>query len=179
MRKILSLLLILIFVLGCSSDDEKKEITLGLSIDILSFSANEDEKSFAISSNDSWVISNIPDWCTFSTQQGQSSGKITVKVAANPNESERKAVVTIKAGDKVEEITLKQNPKNVSLTLSVGEISFVADGEEKSFDIQSNELWAISDIPVWCTLDATEGSDNKTIKPADSSIYYTLLSAPR
>ncbi|SBW07184.1 BACON domain-containing protein [uncultured Dysgonomonas sp.] len=164
MRKILPLLLILIFVLGCSSDDEKKEITLGLSVDILSFSANEDEKSFAISSNDSWVISNIPDWCTFSTQQGQSSAKITVKVSANPNESERKAVVTIKAGDKVKEITLKQNPKNVSLTLSVGEISFVADGEEKTFDIQSNELWTISEIPVWCTLDATEGSDNKTIK---------------
>lgn len=165
MKKLFLIFSILSCFIACSPDKEKEITTLELSQSEISFSANEETKDFSIKSNGSWTISNIPDWISIDVKEGKGNYKISLKSEKNPKEEERSATLKIVAKNKIKELKIKQNAKNIDLSTSESELSFIAEPavEGLTFDIVSNEPWTIVDIPEWCTLSADKGEGNMTI----------------
>lgn len=174
MKKLLFLLCIIFFSLGCSSDKNEVLTTLELSETEVLFSANEETKSFEIRSNESWTISQIPDWLTIEKKSGTGTLKISAKAATNPKEEERSATLKITAKEKSKELKVRQNAKNVTLSISKTELTFPAEPttEAQTFDIVSNEAWTATDIPEWCTLSADKGDGNMSISVTSSVKNY-------
>lgn len=166
MKQFLLIITILSLFIGCSSDKEEELITtLEISQSEISFSASDEARELDIKSNGSWAISDIPDWISIEPKEGKGNYKITLKSEKNPKEEERSATLKIIAKDKIKELTVKQNAKNVELSISKSELAFDAEPtmEGLTFDIVSNELWAITDIPEWCTLSVDSGNGNMTV----------------
>lgn len=152
------------FLFSCSSDDEK-ETTLVLSNSEFLFSADESTKLLDITSNESWLISGIPDWISVSKENGEGSSQISFTVSSNPKEEERFATLSITAKDKSVEVKIQQVAKNVTLSVSKEELSFEAEPQQdgQSFDIISNEKWVVVNYPDWCTFSSIEGNGDATI----------------
>lgn len=55
------------------------------------------------------------------------------------------------------------NQKEILLNTSPALLSFTANAETKSFDIEANDLWIIENAPSWCKLDNQKGENSKTI----------------
>lgn len=166
MKKFFLIISILSFFIGCSSDKEEEVITtLELSQPEISFSASDETRELDIKSNGSWAINDIPDWISIDVKEGKGNYKITLKSEKNPKEVERSATMKIVAKDKIKELKVKQNAKNVELSISKSELIFDAEPtvEGLTFDIISNEPWTIADIPEWCTLSVDSGNGNMTI----------------
>ncbi|MBK5721873.1 BACON domain-containing protein [Dysgonomonas sp. Marseille-P4677] len=175
MRNILVFSLILSLILACSKDEEK-EITLTTSVQELFYTADEGEKSFRIQSNHEWTINNIPDWCTLDITEGSGDQHITVKALANPNESDRKSELTIKAGSKTISLKITQLAKNVTLAISEFQLTFAAEGDEKSIQVITNEAWTVTDAPEWIIPDIGTETDSGILK---LKIEENLDEAPR
>ncbi|MCL2651768.1 MAG: BACON domain-containing protein [Candidatus Azobacteroides sp.] len=168
MKKFILLALITFCFFKCSPDKNKEEpieTVLEISATELLFSANEEIKSFDIESNESWSITQIPEWLTVDLSEGNGDREITIKASANPKEEERSAVLKISIKDKSKELKVRQTAKNVTLSLSKSEILFPAEPTTKiiSFDIASNEAWIISNIPEWCTFNVNKGNGSATV----------------
>lgn len=165
MKHFFLIISILSFFIACSSDKEEELTTLELSQSEMFFSANEESIDLSIKTNVSWTISDIPDWISVNSKEGKGNYTITLKSDKNPKEEKRSATLKIIAKDKIKELTVKQNAKNVELSISKSELAFDAEPtmEGLTFDIVSNEPWAITDIPEWCTLSVDSGNGNMTV----------------
>ncbi|PXV63835.1 all-beta uncharacterized protein [Dysgonomonas alginatilytica] len=176
MKKFFFIISILACFIACSSDKEEEIITLELSQSEISFSANEETKDLSVKTNGSWTISDIPDWISIDPKEGKGNYKITLKSEENLKEEERSATLKIVAKDKIKELKIKQNAKNVELSISKPELVFdaepIADG--LTLDIVSNEPWTIVDIPEWCTLSADKGEGNMTITVVVDKNYIDI-----
>lgn len=154
----------LLFIYSCSSDNEETITTLKIAEKELLFLAEENSKTVEITSNSDWKITEIPDWITIDKNEGKGNGKIILKAKENTKEEERSATLKIIAKEKQELLKIRQLSKNVTLAISKTEIGFDAEPIESiTFDIISNEAWEITEIPEWCTLNATSGDGNETI----------------
>ncbi|NDV69439.1 BACON domain-containing protein [Dysgonomonas sp. 25] len=167
MKNLLALIpVLLLFFSSCSDDNAKpKEITLEVSKNELLFSSGGGNAFFDISSNDSWIITQIPAWIEIDVTEGEGDLRIRLIAEVNPKEEERSATIKITATDKYKEILIKQSAKNVTLSLSEAELIFAAEPTAAglTFDIATNESWIITDIPDWCTLSEESGDENATI----------------
>ena len=165
MKNSILFLCIAVCFLTCSRDKETIEPVLEISTTEILFSANEETKFFDIQSNESWSITQIPEWLTLDSSTGNGNRKITIKALANPEEEERSVILKISIKDKSKELRIIQISKNVTLALSKSEIIFPAEptAEIISFDIASNESWTISNIPEWCTFSANKGDGSSTV----------------
>lgn len=166
MKKLLFLICILSFI-TCSSDKEEfVESILEISNTEILFTASEESKSFKITSNETWTITQIPEWLSVDQKTGEGNGTIQLKIQENPKEEERTAILKIAIKDKSEELKVRQNAKNVTLSLSESELKFHAEPvDHLTFEIISNESWVIEDIPEWCSfsVDKGDGSSNITV----------------
>lgn len=88
--------------------------TLATNTTSLTFEANEDTKSFNITSNTSWTISK-PDWCSISATTGSGDAEIYVTASENPNKEQRTGQIII-SGEGVNSvtITITQNGKDTT-----------------------------------------------------------------
>lgn len=173
MKHFFLIISILSFFIACSSDKEEELTTLELSQSEISFSANEESIDLSIKTNVSWTISDIPDWISVNSKEGKGNYTITLKSDKNPKEEERSATLKVIAKDKIKELVVKQNAKNVELSISKSELMFEAEptSDGLTFDIVSNEPWAITDIPEWCTLNIDSGNGNMTISVVAEKNY--------
>ena len=104
---------------SCSSDNDDGENgkgtgdsqkTLSVSSTELTFNADGETKTFAITSNTDWQISTFSnDWCTITPSSGSNNATIEVAVRKNEKTSSRSTRITIKsdAGNKF--IDVKQD----------------------------------------------------------------------
>lgn len=118
---------------SCGKDEDPVETTKYVltvtpaSADVLNFAGAElnvtvdvkDEKSGA-AANVSWDVSSSDAWISYDPQRGTGSGAFKITAAANPNEAERTAKVTvsIRNSDVKQELTLKQGPKDVNFIVT-------------------------------------------------------------
>ena len=114
----LTLMLLFLTIVSCvkfpkykgdknDSEDPKTEDNTLLSISQLNIIAGPDEsvKVISISSNDSWSIENIPQWCVFSSTRGEKGDfSLSINIKANTSDTKRGSNILIKSGN--EEITL-------------------------------------------------------------------------
>lgn len=62
---------------------------------------------------DSWVVTQAPDWLTYT--EARQLGKIVITAEANPERSERAGILQVKCRDKIVEILIKQEKGSFKL----------------------------------------------------------------
>jgi hypothetical protein len=133
----------------------------------LNFIYTGEAKIFKILSNATWVI-NSASWLSFSTTSG--TGDATITVTAQPNSgAQRTATINIVGnnGDCSETISVIQEASAVPspfLNVSPSSLSFVFEGESKTFSITSNVNWNVSSSETWLTFTpVTSGNGDRII----------------
>jgi len=166
-------LLLIVVTIICSRcikiQSEEIPITLSVSTNSLNFTADGDELTFYINSNDGWYVNNdyYASWLTVSPTDGFSDGNVTVTADANTSSVQRTATITVYSsvnGVPEQTISVTQARFIPNLSVSSTSLSFVAAGEQKSFTVTSNTNWTVSrGTSTWFTLSTASGSGNSTV----------------
>ena len=104
------------------SEDPKTEDNTLLSISQLNIIAGPDEsvKVISISSNDSWRIENIPQWCVFSSIRGEKGNfSLSISIKANSSDAKRDSNILIKSGNKEITLSIQQYSALLSASLKI------------------------------------------------------------
>jgi hypothetical protein len=150
------------------------ENTLSVSPASYYFSANgSTSSSIAVTSNQSWTVSDNASWLTTSITSGSNNGTFTMTAAANTSVSSRGATVTVAGGGLIRTVSITQDgiPTYIITATagSNGSISpngnvTVNQGGSKTFTFTPNSGYAIDQVLV-------DGVDNSTAKATG---YYTF-----
>lgn len=130
---------------------------------------NGQETELKISTNCRWIISYSANWLTVSPSSGSNDEIVKVSAGKNTTGQDRSVILTIQGGNAPTRSVVVTQPKGTeepvskSLSTNTTSLSFDANGEEKSFTINSNTTWTISK-PEWCTLSKSSGEGNAVIK---------------
>ena len=129
----------------------------------LSFSNNAESKSFTITSNASWTVSNnTTSWLTVSPASGSNDGTVNVTAANNSSENKRETTISVSGGGITKTISVTQ--ETFYLTVSPLTLIFSSSGEQKPFTITSNTSWNVSSNPsTWLTIAPVSGSNDRTV----------------
>lgn len=138
---------------SCGKDDDKvddpnkpvdpEKAQLEISTYDLTFSAQGGEESFEIYCNTDWTITNESDWCTLDMTSGNGDATITVTTEAYYENEDRNTVLTIKAGNKTETLTVTQKDGE-ALILSKDKFDVPQKGGNITIELQSNVTCEIS-----------------------------------
>lgn len=98
MKKSLFYLFAILFMAGTvtacsSSDNDKDENSLKVSVAALSFESVAGEQTFDITSNVEWAVNSDQEWCVVTPTSGKN--EVTVKVTENRGAAERTAKISI------------------------------------------------------------------------------------
>lgn len=75
----------------------------------IDFGANSSEQAITFTTNKRWTASSTEGWCTITPSKGSADdGTMTIKVSENKSYESREAVVTLKAGELNNYITVRQ-----------------------------------------------------------------------
>ena len=110
-----------------------KVISLSVSTTSLSVAGQGGTASFAVTCNDNWTITDIPDYVTVSQTSGtESASAVTVNVTAKQNffYNSRNKSFTVRAGDQVKYISVNQNGvTSYSIGSQVSKAGDLQDGQ--------------------------------------------------
>lgn len=159
----LSLFLLLsICLVSCNKDDEP---TLNVSESVFQIGSAGGVKSINLTSNIDWSITGNPEWCKINTSQGHGNAVLEFEISSNEGVETRDAKLLIIAKKIQKEITIQQLPREATrLELSTTILHFINQDCERSLDIDTDGVWAISDLPEWCTVDKDKGLGDATIR---------------
>jgi len=135
--------------------------TLSLSTTNLTFDASGGTQYINVSSNRDWYVGTVPTSWGHYTKSGN---QLTFTADRNYNRSSRNDYFTIVAGDKCMTVTVNQNGKIPTLSLSSESLSVSALGETRFITVYSDgEPWSIiGQQPSWVNV-STNG-DKLTVE---------------
>lgn len=157
MKKVLFFLLCILTLFSCD-DDKKEDIikkdVLTLSDTEFDVDAKGQELKLTITSNVSWVISDLPDWCKADTLKGGQGADVVVdevvfKIDANNIYEERSAVLKISGGNIETKLPITQ------AGLEKGKLSLYGF-PVNTFDYDGTNLLTGSNGDLNITIEATE-----------------------
>lgn len=168
MKKGLFLILLLcVHLVSCDKDDEQK---LSISESELQFESLGGQKSVSIISNSNWHVSGAPEWCIINVSDGYGDGTLTITISPNEDTNVREAKLMISSETILKELTIQQNIKEATkLELSTTILRFINQSCERQFDIETDGVWSISDLPDWGSVDKDKGIGNATVTVYASS----------
>lgn len=157
-----------------------KQITL--SVDVTSImlpSTAGASQSINISSNDSWTLSNIPDWLQASSMAGNGNSSITITTrSANESASERNATMTLSSGTSSVNIFVAQEAGLANCKVTPSNITClyygVAFGLEYSSTVATCKILMVSDYDYKHLTEAElikEVESESSQIPEDQTIY--------
>ena len=134
------------------------------------FGSSEGEKTFTVTANVPWSISEdgLPEWVTVKPMSGAGTGEaeqVTVSVAQNTTGKQLTGTITVVADgeqagaeDVVKTIAVSQNA-SVSLVLSTETLEFTHEETPLTFTVTSNAPWTV-------TFENTDGAEViRTVSP--------------
>lgn len=142
---------------------QSKSATLSVSTNIFSVNADRNTYNFSITSNLDWTITSDQSWCTPSIAAGSNNQTVSFVVSENTSTQERMAMISVKAGTLLQQITVTQTGTNQTLAVSKNSFLFGSEIGQGEFTISSNTNWNISSDKSWCSVATTSGSNNKTV----------------
>lgn len=156
--------LLLAFIAIVTSCTKEDDVSVSVSSSQIEIDGKESSKSFVVTSNTPWSVTDNPLWTSVSPMKG-SKGETTVyvEVEANEDSEERSGKIQISAGDVVKTIELKQAAGSI-LLLSNTTINVSQPGEKISVTVSSNVQYSIT-IPQtgkWVSRLDTKGVTNTT-----------------
>ena len=116
-----------------------------------------------VSSNDSWSVSELPDWIMCSTTSGSGDGTITVTVHALNGETSSAREANLVIGNEQIQKTLHvvQNlDPQISISVAPELLEIPCEGGSASVAVTCEGAWTASTLVDWITLDKTEGEGN-------------------
>ncbi len=142
---------------------QSKSATLSVSTNIFSVNADRNTYNFSITSNLDWTITSDQSWCTPSIAAGSNNQTVSFVVSENTSTQERRAMISVKAGTLLQQITVTQTGTSQTLAVSKNSFLFGSEIGQGEFTISSNTNWNISSDRSWCSVATTSGSNNKTV----------------
>ena len=158
--------------MSCGGDGEKDTppaVSLSVTPTDINLVSNAGAQgSFTITCTGDWVVTCSESWISLSSTSGTGPGAIIVTASTeNPNNSERTATITVKAGDETKYVTAKQAAPDI-LVLSGLDAPFDAQAGSiqtaLELTITCNGAWTIEGKPEWLDISALTGSGTSTIK---------------
>ncbi|WP_251624127.1 BACON domain-containing protein, partial [Odoribacter lunatus] len=162
MKKFLYGVLCLALLVGCGKDKEKDfepdepdtpvtptVVTLELSDADLIFDAEGGQKTFTITSNAEWTITNESDWCTTDVASGSGNRTVTVRTQTYNALEDRNMNLTVKAGDKTQVLTVTQKYGN-AIVPDKAKFEVAQGGGDLAIRVRSNMTYEVT-IPEFCS----------------------------
>ncbi|MEQ2978050.1 BACON domain-containing protein [Butyricimonas faecihominis] len=145
---IFSFILLATFFISCGKDSGTndpnnpngnggEQPTLTLSLTELTFKSAGEEKTFTITSNSNWTITNPSTWCKIDPTQGNSNTTITAIADPSEEYDDRNFNLTIKAGEVTKVVTVTQKKKD-AIILTKEKYDIPTEGDNIVVEIKSN-----------------------------------------
>lgn len=138
---------------------------LELSVSSLNFSNEAGYQDVTVTSNTHWVITGATNWMSLNKTEGDNNGSVIITVNANPDKTERQAVLTFTgSGGITKQLTVKQQANTATdFRVSPSNLSVEAKANTVLFSINGDAQWTIVSNQNWATLNTTSGEGNATI----------------
>jgi len=138
---------------------------LELSVSSLNFSNEAGYQDVTVTSNTHWVITGATNWMSLNKTEGDNNGSVIITVNANPDKTERQAVLTFTgSGGITKQLTVKQQANTATdFRVSPSSLSVEAKANTVQFSINGDAQWTIVSNQNWATLNTTSGEGNATI----------------
>ena len=137
--------------------------TLSVSSNIFTVGSDAGNHEFTISSNTAWSVSSNQNWCTVSMASGNGNQKITFAVSENTGAGDREATISVVAGSLVQEITVVQRFKSLTLSVSSNSFSVGSGSNRYNVNVMSNTSWTATSNQTWCSVTQSSGNGNATL----------------
>lgn len=156
--------------------DSKTETTVTFS------SATAADMTFSVQSNIAWTATSNDNWCTVSPKSGNGNATVSVHVAENTGNSERKTTIKVVGGGITCTVNVKQPaPEQPVLLVNGGTTASIPvdtpQSTERSVSITANVAWTAKSDLAWCQVSPASGTNNGTLKlqlsPNDNAISRT------
>ena len=147
-KLILSFMILSTLLISCGKDSGTddpnnpngnggEQTTLTISPNELTFKSEGEEKTFSITSNSDWIITNPSTWCKINPTQG--NGNSTITAIADPSEEydDRNFNLTIKAGETTKVMTVTQKKKD-AIILTKEKYDIPTEGDNIAVEVKSN-----------------------------------------
>jgi len=159
-KPVIVLFALSLIISGCKKDEPH---FFELDKTTLSFEIEGGSQNIAISSNETWTISNNADWITVSPQSGNGNATVTIIASENEAFEARKTTLTFSSETKIVTIEVTQGAKEFYLELDKTTLTFEADGGTQNISVSSNGNWTISNDASWITASPQSGNGNATV----------------
>lgn len=182
----------------CSENKEDAPVPTNLKVEgsPVSVEAVASTASFTVLSNEDWTAETEAAWLTFTPSSGKADHKQSVEITvfANTETTPRNAVITVKAGDKTEEVGIVQKGKAVVPGIEIADPKFkhyllenfdadndgeISTGEAEAvtkIDCSGRELESLGGIEYFVNLDTLICHSNALTKiNTDKNRLLSLL----
>ena len=119
-----------------------EQTTLTISPNELTFKSEGEEKTFAITSNSAWTITNPSTWCKINPTQGNNNAMITAIADPSEEYDDRNFNLTIKAGEITKVVTITQKKKD-AIILTKEKYDVPAEGDNITVEVKSNITYSV------------------------------------
>jgi photosystem II stability/assembly factor-like uncharacterized protein len=130
---------------------------LALSRNNFSFPIEGGGASFAVESNNDWLISGKPDWLTLSAAGGTDNADIDVTATPFAGVGSRSCTLTVTAGGKTAQLVINQAGITPTLSVSPTNFSFSADTTSRAVTVISNADWQVRTSAAWLLASPASG----------------------
>lgn len=139
--------------------------SISLSSSSVSFPSSGGTQSVEITSNTNWTASESLSFLSLSPTSGINNGTITLKCDPNTSTVSRTGTITVSGtGATSKTITITQAGLTPVLNVTPSSLTFQDTGGVQSISIESNMTWNLTESLAFLSLNATSGSNNKTIE---------------
>lgn len=138
--------------------------TFDVNTTVLNFEDKQETQTVEILTDGTWSARTDDTWITLSPMSASGNSTLSVKVAENPNDSERTGQVIVSMGDKSSTITVIQKGKYFTVSNSL--LTYTSKGGSMNIAVTTNDTWTakIENSPTWLQLSSTSGSGNVDVK---------------
>ncbi len=129
----------------------------------LTYGNEANKYTVSITSQADWTTTTSDSWISVTPSSGSAGTTSTdIEVTPNTSISERSGYVSIYTGsNKRLQISIKQ--KGLYLETNSTELDFTSGVQSKTFEIESNTNWTITQKPNWLTLSKESGTGSASI----------------
>lgn len=167
MRKTSELLLLVLLLCACFSckDDDEQNDFITLSSSVLRFSNESGQQSLVMTSSvtfDEVRVDNPTDWVF--VEPHAANGQYLVTVPENSDPAVRTAVITLTAGNCVQEVDILQagQPRDLELTSETGKCWDL--NTQVAIGIKTKKAWTAKASGNWFRLEQTSGEGDACIR---------------
>src|SRR5690606_29923536 len=137
-----------------------------VSTEKVSISNAGETKPFHVKSNVDWTVSSSESWLTLTPASGgNGTHKIEIQAAENPNLTDRKAIITVRAGTLTSTVEVVQSASRL-FKVNINDIDLDKAGQVVKFTVESSAPYTIAFDVEWLAREAPPVQQGNTYEEA-------------